>query len=251
MFCAPKLDFGRTYGVVGPRFHVLHFWTRFRRFRGRWVQFLFFCVPVLIFGGFEGVGSRFYALRYPDSFLAVSRALGLIFIFCAPELIFGDTELCQVPFSCFSLPDTFSAVRRASSPVFMFCVPVLDFSCILGVGSRFHDLRSQTHFWRCGGRRLLFSCFALPNSFSTVSTASGPISMFCTPGLIFYFTEGVGSHFHILRAETHFRRNRRRRVLLSGFARPNSFLAVPTASGRVFMFCALGHVFGGAKGFGF
>jgi hypothetical protein len=34
MFCAPELIFHGTEGV-GTRFHVLHCWTRFRRYRGR------------------------------------------------------------------------------------------------------------------------------------------------------------------------------------------------------------------------
>jgi hypothetical protein len=269
IFCAPRLVFG---GIDGLRtyFHVLRaqtrFWPYLRRSRAPFSCFalldsfsavsrasgpvFIFCVPVLIFGGSEGVGSRFYALRYPDSFLAVSRALGLIFIFCAPELIFGDTELCQVPFSCFrsrthfrqcegrrvpfscfASPYSFSAVPWASGPVFMICAPRLIFGGAERVDSCFHVSRSQTLFRRYRRRRVPFSCFALLDSFSTLPRASGPILIFC--------------------AETHFRRYRRRRVPLSGFARPNSFLAVRTASGPVFMFCALGHVFGGAKGFGF
>jgi hypothetical protein len=166
-FALPE-SFSAVSMASGPRF-----WPYLRRSRAPFSCFalldsfsavsrasgpvFIFYVPVLIFGGSEGVGSRFYALRYPDSFLAVSRALGLIFIFCAPELIFGDTELCQVPFSCFSLPDTFSAVRRASSPVFMFCAPVLFFSGSDGLGSRFHVLRPRTRFQRYLGRRVPFS----------------------------------------------------------------------------------------------
>jgi hypothetical protein len=77
-----------------------------------------------------------------------------------------------------------------------------------------------------------------PDFFSQVSRASGPVLMFCVPGLIFGGTEGVGSRFHILRALTHFRQCLVRRVTISCFARPFSFLEEPRALGPVFMFCS-------------
>jgi hypothetical protein len=99
-------------------------------------------------------------------------------------------------------------VRRASVPVFMFCAPGLVSGDTEGVGSRFH---------------------------------------FYTPGLIFDGIEGAVSRFHILRSRTRFRRYRGRRVTFSCFARPDSFFAVPSASVPVFMFYALGLVFGGTE----
>jgi hypothetical protein len=84
------------------------------------------------------------------------------------------------------------------------------------------------HFWRYRGRRLSFSCFVLPNSFSAVPRASGLFFKFCAPWLIFDGTYGVVSRFHVLHARTHFRRHRGRRVLFS-------------------MFCTPGLVFGGTK----
>jgi hypothetical protein len=168
--------------------------------------------------------------------LAVPRAWGPVFMFCAPRLVFGDIEVfgsrfhvlrartsfrpyrgCRFPFSYFARPDSFSKVPRASSPVFMFCPPELDFSVNEGVGSRFHVLRSRTRFRRYGQRRITFSCFAHPDSFSVVSRASGPILMF-------------------KRSQTCFRLYRRHRVPFSCFARSDSFSAVPRASGHVFMF---------------
>jgi hypothetical protein len=119
-----------------------------------------------------------------------------------------------------------------------------------GVGSRFHFLRSRTRFRRCLGRRVSFSCFALPDSLSTVSRASGPVFLFCTPELIFGVTEGVGSRFHVLRARNRFRRFQGRRVPFTCFARPNLFSAVTTESGPVFMFCAPGLVSGGTEDVG-
>jgi hypothetical protein len=101
----------------------------------------------------------------------------------------------------------------------------------VGVGSRFHVLRSRTQFRRNRGRRFPFSCFARPDSFSAVPRVSDPILMFCTPGLVFGCTEGVRSRFHVLRARTGFRPYR-------------------GASGPVYMFCAFGLVFGGNKGVG-
>jgi hypothetical protein len=91
--------------------------------------------------------------------------------------------------------------------------------------------------------------------------------MFCAPGLFFDGSEGVRSHFHVLIARTRFRWYRGRRVPFSYFARQtryrryrgcrvmfscfacwDSFSTVPRASGPVFMFCAPGHIFGGAEG---
>jgi hypothetical protein len=175
----------------------------------------------------------------------------------------------------FTLPDPFSVVPRVSSPVLMFVAPGLVFGETQGVGSHFHVLRYQTRFRWCGVSRIPFSSFVLPDSFSAISTASGPIFMFCVPILVFDGTEGVGSHFHvlrglvigdtevvgscfnvlrarifggaegvgsrfnILRSLSRFRRIRECRLPFSCFARPNSFSTVPTTSGPVFKFSLL------------
>jgi hypothetical protein len=127
----------------------------------------------------------------PDLFLAVRRVSGPVFMFCAPELFFGVTEGfesrfhfcapglissgtegvwsrfhgwrsrtrfgwyrdCRVPFSCFALLDSFWPLPRVSGPVFFFCAPGLVSGGIGGVGSRFHVLRSRTHFRRYRRRR--------------------------------------------------------------------------------------------------
>jgi hypothetical protein len=239
-----------------------------------------FCVIVLVFRRYRGSQVPFSCFALIDSFSTVSRASGLVFMFCAPGLVFGDTEGvrsrldvlrarthfrryrwrflhfhvlrsrtrfrrcggCRVLFSYFALADSFSAVPRASGPVFMFCAPKLIFGSTDDVGFRFHILRSRTHFWRCGGRRFPFPCFAPSKSFSAVPRESGPVFMFCAPGLIFDRIEGVGSHFHVLRfqkhfrqcggarvpfscfcSRTHFRRYRRRRVPFSCFVRRTHF----------------------------
>jgi hypothetical protein len=137
----------------------------------------------------------------------ISRASGPIFMFCAPRLVFDGIEgdvsrfrqyrVCRVPFSCFSLPDSFSVAQGVAGSFFMFCAPRLIFDGIGCDVSRFHVLRSRTRFRRCGGRWVPFSCFALPNMFSSVPRSSGPVFMFCAP----------------------------------------SFSAVPRASSPVFMFC--------------
>jgi hypothetical protein len=180
-----------------------------------------FCAAVLFFGGAEGVGSRLNVLR--------------------ARTHFRRNQGCRVPFSCLALPYSFSTEPRASGPVFMFSTPVLVFDGTKGVGSRFHVLLSRTYFRWYRGRRVPFSYFADPNSFSTAPWTSGPFFMFCASGIIFGGTEGVGSRFHVLRARTHYRQNR-------GHQLPNLFWAVPRASGPVFMFCALRHVFGGTEG---
>jgi hypothetical protein len=115
--------------------------------------------------------------------------------------------------------------------ILMICVPGLVFSGTENAGSRFHVLRSQTHFRRCRVRRLPFSCFA-------------------SPELIFDGTKGVGSRFHVFRYRTRFRRYGGRRVSISCFVLPDSFSAVPTAPGPVFMFCAPKLIFDGTKGVG-
>jgi hypothetical protein len=132
----------------------------------------------------------------------------------------------------------------------MFCTPGLVFDGTEGVGSRFHVLRSQTSFRRCRLRRVPFSCFERPASFSVEPRASGPVFIFCASGLVFGGTEGVGSRFHILRVGTSFWRYRGRRVPFSYFALRDTFSAVRMASGPVFMFCAPGHVFDGTDGVG-
>jgi hypothetical protein len=134
----------------------------------------------------------------------------------------------------------------------MFCAPIVVFGGAECVGSRFHVLRFRTRFWRYRGRRVLFSCFARPDSFSAVPMASGPVFMFCTSILVFGGTKGVGSYFHVLRTHNHFRRFQVPRVLFSCFVLrdsfQDSFSALPGASGPVFLFCSPGLIFGGTDG---
>jgi hypothetical protein len=130
----------------------------------------------------------------------------------------------------------------------MFCGPGLAFCGNVGVGSRFHVLRSRTRFQRYCGRQLRFSSLARMNSFSAVPTASGPIFMFCVPRHFFDGVVGVGSRFHVLRPRTLFRQFLGRRVPLSCFARPYSFSAVLRASGPDLKFCVLVVVFGCTEG---
>jgi hypothetical protein len=100
----------------------------------------------------------------------------------------------------------------ASGPVLMFCALGIDCRGTEGVGFLFHVLRSRNRFRRYRGRRVSFSCFACSDSFLAVPRASGPIFMYCAPGLIFGGTEGVESRFHVLRYQNHFRLYRGRRV---------------------------------------
>jgi hypothetical protein len=248
--CAPGLIFGGTEGVgyyflvlrsrtrfcgtdgVRSRFHDLLSLTHFGRFRGCRVPFSYFARPnsFSIAPRASAAGYHFHVLRARNHF---RRYLGR-----------------RVPFSCFALPDSFSALPRAPAPVFMFCAPGLAFGGFEGVVSRFHILCSRTRFGRYRGRRASFSCFALPDSFLAVPRASGPVFMFCAPALIIGETEGVGSHFHVLRYRTRFGRYCGRRVPFSCFALADSFSIVPRASGPVFTFCAPGLIFGGTEGVG-
>jgi hypothetical protein len=170
-----------------------------------------FCAPGIIFGGIEGDGSSFHVLpartrfrRYrgrgvpfscfarPNSFSRVTRASGPVFMFCAP--------------------DPFSSVTRATSPIFMLCAPGRVFGGNEGDGSRFLVLRARTHFRRYRGRRVPISCFARPDSFSTVPRASDPIFMLCAPARVFGGNGGDRSRFHVMLARTHFRAYQGRRV---------------------------------------
>jgi hypothetical protein len=110
-----------------------------------------------------------------------------------------------------------------AGPFFMFCAPRLIFGVSGCDVSRFHVLRSRTRFRRYLGRRLPFSSFALPDTFSAVRRVSGPVFLFCAPELVFGGSEGVGSQFNVLRARTHFRRYQGRRVPFSCFALLDSF----------------------------
>jgi hypothetical protein len=192
--------------------------THFRRNRGRRLPFSCFFVRELIFGGTEGIKSRFHALRSREHFRWYGgRQFSFSYIVRRPH--FRRYRGRPVPFSCFALPDSFSAGLSASGPVFMFWAPGLIFDGPDSDGSRFHVLCAETSFWRYRGRRVLFSCFSLSDPFSTVRRAlgpvvmfcasrlfsaetrvPGPIFMFCDPGLIFGCTEGVRSHFHVLRS---------------------------------------------------
>jgi hypothetical protein len=164
-------------------------------------------------------------------------------LFCAPRIIFQRCRVRRVSFSCFSIPESFSEVPKAPVSVFMFCAPGFIFVGTEGVWPRFHVLRAGTHFRRYRGRRVPFSCFALPDSFSAVPRASGPVFMFCAPGLVFGGTESVGSRFLVLCSGTRFRWCRVRRVPFPCFALPDSFSAVQGVTGPFFLFCALGLVF--------
>jgi hypothetical protein len=109
----------------------------------------------------------------------------------------------------------FFAVPSASGPVFMFRAPELIFYGPEGNEFNFHVSRAGTSFWRYRGRRVVFSCFSLPDSFSVERMALGPVFMFCATGLVFDSIEGVGSHIHVLRARNHFRGYRGHRVPFS------------------------------------
>jgi hypothetical protein len=189
-----------------------------------------FCAPGLIFDGAECVGSRFHVLRARTSFRRY--------------------RVRRVSFSCFERPNSCSALPRASGPVFIFCAPGPVFGATEVVGSRFHLLRARTLVWRYRGRRVPFSCFARPDSFSALPRESSAFFMFCAPELVLGGVACVGSRFHVLRVRTRFRMFRGCRVPFSCFTRPDSFSEVPRASGPVFMFCEPGLVFDGTEGVG-
>jgi hypothetical protein len=279
LFCDPRVIFGGTEGIRSL-FHVLRSWTRFRRYRGRRFPFscfaltnsfsevpeasgpvFMFCALGLIFGGTEGVRSRYHVLSSRTHFVGTG-SVGSHFHVLRFETRFPRYRRRRVPFSCFALPDPFSVVPNASGPIFRFCAPRLIFCGTKGAGSHFNVLRRGTHFQRDRGCWVPFSCFAPPSPFSSELSASGPVFMFCAPGLIFDGTEGVESRFNVCApgiifgsakgvgsrcAQTRFRRFRGCRVPFSCFARPNSFSAIPRASCPIFIFCDPVLIFGGTE----
>jgi hypothetical protein len=186
-----------------------------------------FCAPKLVFGGAKGVGSRFQALRTRTRFRWFRGR--------------------RVPFSYFALPDKFSVVARASGPIFIFYSPGLVFGDTKGIEPHFHVLRIPIHFRRYRRRPLLFSCFALTNTFSPVRRASSHVFRFRVTKLIFCGTDDVRSRFHVLRSRTRIRLCEGRQFPFPCFVLPYLFSAVPRASCLVFMFCAPGLVLGGSE----
>jgi hypothetical protein len=179
MFYTPGHVSRGTEGV-GSHFFVLSSRTHFRQVTRASGPILMFCTPGLIFSGTEGVGSRFNLLRTRTHF-GWYRGRRVLFLCFALIESFSVVPRSSAPVFMFCAPDPFSAVPKTSAHIFMFCAPVLVSRGIEGIRSSFHVLCARTHFWRNRGRRLPFSCFALPYSFSTVPRASGPVFMFYAP----------------------------------------------------------------------
>jgi hypothetical protein len=168
---------------------------------------LIFCPPELVLGGTDGVRSRFHVLR-SQTRLGRTEGVGSCFHVFRSRTHFRRYRRSRVPFSCFVLPDSFGTAPKARGLVFMFCALGIVSGRTKGIRSRFQVLRSLTRFWRYLGRRVLFSYFVLPNSFSTVPRVSGRVFMFCAHELVSGGTEGVGYRFQVLRSRTRFRRYR-------------------------------------------
>jgi hypothetical protein len=171
-------------------------------------------------------------------------------MFYTPGLIFGSTEGVVSCFHVLRSRAHFRLYRRCRVQFSYFALTGHIFDGTEGVGSRFHVLRSQTRFRRYRLRRAPLSCFAISDPFSAVPRASGPVILFCTPGLLFGGTDVIGSCFHVLRSRSHFWPYRRRRVPFSSFLLRDSFSTVPRASSHVFMICAPEPVFSGTDGVG-
>jgi hypothetical protein len=197
-----------------------------------------FCAHRLFFGGAEGVGSRFHVYT-SELVLGILRVLGPVFMLCAPELILGGIEGAgssfhvlhyrthfrryrgrRVQFSFFALPGPpegvrscfhilryqthFRRYRGRQVPFSYICAPGIVWGGTEGARSSFHILRSHNRLGWYRGRQVPFSWFALLDSISAEPRASGPVYMFCVPGLVFGGTEVVESRFHVLRSRTHF-----------------------------------------------
>jgi hypothetical protein len=151
--------------------------------------------------------------------------------------------------SYFAFPDSFSAVSGSLGPVFLFCAPVLVFGGSEGVGSRSHVLRAQIHFRRYRGRRVPFSCVALVDLFTAVLRESCLFSCFVLSDSFSAVPSASGPVFMLL-SWTRLRRYRWRRFPFSRFALLDSFSLAPSATGPVFTFCALGLIFSCTGGVG-
>jgi hypothetical protein len=124
----------------------------------------------------------------------------------------------------------------------MFCAPGPNLGGTEGAEFSFHLSRSWTHFCRCRGHRVSFSCFALLDSFSAVPRASGPVFMFCAPK-----PSGSKSNFDVPFSRTSFQQYRGRRDPFSCFALPNP-RAELRATSQILMVLAPGLVFSGTRG---
>jgi hypothetical protein len=144
-----------------------------------------------------------------DLFWAVPRAPSPVFMFCAPGVNLGGTKGTKIIFM-FCVHELVLGSTKGVRSRFHFFASGLGLGAIEHVESLFHILRSQIRSRQYRGRRGPFSCFALPDSFSTVPWAWG--------------------------------------VPFSCFALTDSFPMVPRAYDTSFMFFALGHIFGGTKG---
>jgi hypothetical protein len=168
-----------------------------------------FIAPKLIFDGIEGVGSHFHVSRIETLFFSGTGGLGSLFHVLRSRTRFGQYRVHRVLFSCFKLPDPFWAEQRTPSIIFKFHGTRHVFRCTEGVGTCFHVSRYRTRF---GRYRVPFSCFALPDSFSSVPRTSGPVFMVRASRLIFSGTGGVGSSLQVLRSQTRFGLYRGRQV---------------------------------------
>jgi hypothetical protein len=166
MFCAVGFVFDYTEGAefcfLVPRASSLVF---------------MFCAHRPIFGGSEGVRSSFHVLRFWTHYQRYREQSVQFSCFALPNS-FPALPRASDQFSCFALPDSLSAVPRVPDPVFMFCAIGSVFGHIEGVKFRFHVLRSRTRFRWYRRRRVQFSCFVLPDPFSTVPRASNLVFMY-------------------------------------------------------------------------
>jgi hypothetical protein len=190
---------------------------------------LMFCTPVFIFYGTEGVESIFHFLRFQTRFRLYRRRWIQFFMFSSPGPTLVGTEGVE----------SYFLVLRSQTVL----------GCTEGAVSRLHVLLSRTHFGQYWGRRvsfscygLLFSCFALPDSYSTIPTMSSPV-FFLLPDSFSAVPRAPTCIFNVLRTRFYFRRYRGRRVPFSCFALPDTFSTVPRASGPVLIFCAFRLVF--------
>jgi hypothetical protein len=167
---------------VGSRFHVLSTHTLFRRCRGRRLPFSYFtrpdsflafprassivfifCAHGLVSHGTNGVGSQFQVVRSQTRFRGIA-GIGSHFHVLRARNHFRRYRGRRVPFSYLGRPNSFPTVPKASGPVFKFCAPSLVFDSTTSIASFFHVLRALTRFRRYRGRRLTFSCFAVPDT---------------------------------------------------------------------------------------
>jgi hypothetical protein len=141
-------------------------------------------------------------------------------------------------------------IPRVSCPIFIFALLDSFLEVPRAPGSVFMFCSFGLGFDGTEGVGSRFHFLCSRTSFWRYQVCRGLFFIFCAPELIFSDTEGVGSCFHVLRSSTRFGRYHGRRLLFSFIALPDLFFSDTKGVRSVFMFCDPGLFFGGTDNVG-